>query len=164
MDLVTPGIGLLFWSTLFFLILLFILGKFAWPAILTAIKARNESIKKALESAERARKEMLKVQADNEKILAAAKVERDAMIKEAKQLKDKIIADAKEQAGEEARKLVANAREAIQAEKKAAINDLKSQVANLSIDIAEKILRKKLEDSTAQKKLINTLIKEADLN
>lgn len=164
MDLVTPGIGLLFWSTLFFLILLFILGKFAWPAILTAIRARNESIEKALDSAERARKEMLKVQADNEKILAAAKVERDAMIKEAKQLKDKIIADAKEQAGEEARKLVANARESIQAEKKAAINDLKSQVANLSLDIAEKILKKKLEDSTAQKELINKLIKEADLN
>lgn len=164
MDLVTPGIGLLFWSTLFFLILLFVLGKFAWPAILTAIRARNESIEKALDSAEKARKEMLKVQADNEKILVAAKAERDAMIKEAKQLKDKIIADAKELAGEEARKLVANARESIQAEKKAAINELKSQVANLSLDIAEKILKKKLEDSTAQKELINTLIKEADLN
>lgn len=164
MDLVTPGIGLLFWSTLFFLILLFVLGKFAWPAILTAIRARNESIEKALDSAEKARKEMLKVQADNEKILVAAKAERDAMIKEAKQLKDKIITDAKELAGEEARKLVANARESIQAEKKAAINELKSQVANLSLDIAEKILKKKLEDSTAQKELINTLIKEADLN
>jgi len=164
MDLVTPGIGLIFWTTLFFLILLFILGKFAWPAILTAIRARNESIKQALDAAEKAKKEMAMLQADNEKILAEAKAERDAMMKEAKQLKDKLIADAKEKAGEEAKKLVANAREAIQAEKKAAINDLKSQVANLSLDIAEKILKTKLEDSKAQKELVTKLINEADLN
>ena len=164
MDLVTPGIGLIFWTTLFFLILLFILGKFAWPAILTAIRARNESIRQALDSAEKAKEEMAKLQADNKKILSEAKAERDAMMKEAKQLKDKLIADAKEQASYEARKLVANAREAIQAEKKAAINDLKVQVANLSLDIAEKILKKELEDSKAQKDLINTLINEADLN
>ena len=164
MDLVTPGIGLIFWTTLFFLILLFILGKFAWPAILTAIKARNESIRQALDAAEKAKEEMAKLQSDNQKILAEAKAERDAMMKEAKQLKDKIIAEAKEQASEEGRKLVANARESIQAEKKAAIEDLKSQVANLSLDIAEKILKKNLEDSKAQKELISTLIKEADLN
>jgi len=164
MDLVTPGIGLIFWTTLFFLILLFILGKFAWPAILTAIRARNESIRQALDSAEKAKEEMAKLQADNKKILSEAKAERDAMMKEAKQLKDILIADAKEQASEEARKLVANARESIQAEKKAAINDLKVQVANLSLDIAEKILKKELEDSKAQKELINTMINEADLN
>ena len=164
MDLVTPGIGLIFWTTLFFLILLFVLGKFAWPAILTAIRARNESIKQALDSAERAKKEMAKLQADNEKVLAEAKAERDAMMKEAKQMKEKLIADAKEEAGKEAKKLVANAREAIQAEKKAAINDLKSQVANLSLDIAEKILKTKLEDSKAQKELVSKLINEADLN
>jgi F-type H+-transporting ATPase subunit b len=164
MDLVTPGIGLIFWTTLFFLILLFILGKFAWPAILTAIRARNESIKQALEAAEKAKLEMAKLQADNQKILAEAKAERDAMMMEAKQLKDKLIAEAKEQASAEARRLVNNARESIQAEKKAAINDLKNQVANLSLDIAEKILKKELEDSKAQKELINTLINEADLN
>ena len=164
MDLVTPGIGLIFWTTLFFLILLFILGKFAWPAILTAIKARNESIRQALDAAEKAKVEMAQLQSDNQKILAEAKAERDAMMKEAKQLKDKLIAEAKEQATEEGRKLVANARESIQAEKKAAIEDLKIQVANLSLDIAEKILRKNLEDSKAQKELISTLIKEADLN
>jgi len=164
MDLVTPGIGLIFWTTLFFLILLFVLGKFAWPAILTAIRARNESIKQALDSAERAKKEMAKLQADNEKVLAEAKAERDAMMKEAKQMKEKLIADAKEEAGKEAKKLVANAREAIQAEKKAAINDLKTQVANLSMDIAEKILKTKLEDSKAQKELVSKLINEADLN
>ena len=90
MDLVTPGIGMIFWTTLFFLILLFILGRYAWPAILVAVHARNESINKALESAERARQEMAKLQADNEKILAEAKAERDLMLKEAKDLKDKI--------------------------------------------------------------------------
>ncbi|MDX2429462.1 MAG: F0F1 ATP synthase subunit B [Bacteroides sp.] len=164
MDLVTPGIGLIFWTTLFFLILLFILGKFAWPAILTAIKARNESIKQALDAAEKAKEEMAKLQADNQKILAEAKAERDAMMKEAKQLKDKLIAEAKDEATQEGKRLVTNARESIQAEKKAAINDLKKQVANLSMDIAEKILRQKLEDSKAQKELINTLINEADLN
>jgi len=164
MDLVTPGIGLIFWTTLFFLILLFILGKFAWPAILTAIRARNESIKQALDAAEKAKEEMAKLQSDNKKILAEAKAERDAMIKEAKQLKDKLIAEAKEQASKEARRLVTNARESIQAEKKAAISELKNQVATLSLDIAEKILKKKLEDSKAQKELINSLIKEADLN
>lgn len=164
MDLVTPGIGLIFWTTLFFLILLFILGKFAWPAILTAIKARNESIKQALDAAEKAKEEMAKLQADNQKILAEAKAERDAMMKEAKQLKDKLISEAKEEATQEGKRLVTNARESIQAEKKAAINDLKKQVANLSMDIAEKILKQKLEDSKAQKELINTLINEADLN
>lgn len=164
MDLVTPGIGLIFWTTLFFLILLFVLGKFAWPAILTAIRARNESIKQALEAADRAKKEMAKLQADNKKILSDAKAERDAMMKDAKQMKDKLIADAKEKAGEEAKKLVANARESIQAEKKAAISDMKSQVANLSVDIAEKILKMKLEDGKAQKDLVTKLINETDLN
>lgn len=164
MDLVTPGIGLIFWSTLFFLILLFILGKFAWPAILTAVKARNESIRKALESADKAKEEMARLQADNQKILAEARNERDAMMKEAKQLKDQLIADAKEKATEEAKKLVKSARESIQNEKAAAINDMKSQMASLSVDIAEKILRLKLEDSKAQKELVDKLINEADLN
>ena len=164
MDLVTPGIGMIFWSTLFFLVLLFVLGKFAWPAILTAVKARNESIRKALDAADMAKKEMAKLQADNEKILAEAKAERDAMMKEAKQIKDKLISDAKEKAAEEAKKLVQSARESIQSEKSAAINDMKAQMATLSVDIAEKILRAKLEDSKAQKELVSKLINEADLN
>ncbi len=164
MDLVTPGIGMIFWSTLFFLVLLFVLGKFAWPAILTAVKARNESIRKALDAAEKAKEEMAQLKADNEQILAEAKAERDAMMKEAKEIKDKMIAEAKEKASEEAEKLVKNARESIQREKAAAINDMKEQMATLSIDIAEKILRKNLEDSKAQKELVDKLINEADLN
>ena len=164
MDLVTPGIGMIFWSTLFFLLLLFILGKFAWPAILTAVKARNESIKYALDAADKAKVEMAKLQADNEKILAEAKAERDAMLKEAKAVKDSMIAEAKEKASEEAKKLVQSAREAIQAEKEAAVSDMKAQMVTLSVDIAEKILRNKLEDSKAQKDLVTKLVNEADLN
>ena len=164
MSLVTPDIGMIFWSTLFFLTLLFILGKFAWPAILTAVKARNESIRKALESADRAKEEMAQLQADNERVLAEARAERDAMLKEAKQVKDKLIADAKEKASEEAKKLVASARESIQTEKAAAISEMKAQVAVLSVEIAEKVLKTKLKDSKAQKELVDKLINEADLN
>ena len=164
MYLVTPGIGMIFWSTLFFLVLLFILGKFAWPAILTAVKARNENIRHALDAAERAKEEMTQLKADNEKILAEAKAERDALMREAKSIKDKMIAEAKDKAAEEAAKLVKNARESIQREKAAAINDMKVQMASLSVDIAEKILRSKLEESKAQKELVDRLINEADLN
>ena len=164
MDLVTPGVGMIFWSTIFFLVLLFVLGKFAWPAILTAVKARNESIRKALDAAESAKKEMAKLQADNEKILAEARAERDALMREAKEIRDRLINEAKEKAAEEAKKLVKSARESIQREKAAAMNDMKEQMAGLSVDIAEKILRIKLEDSKAQKNLVNKLINEADLN
>ena len=164
MDLVTPGLGMIVWSTLFFLILLFILGKFAWPAILSAVKARNESIKNALDAADRAKEEMAKLQADNEKILAEAKAERDALMREAKAMKDKLIAEAKEKATEEAAKLVKNARESIQREKTAALNEMKVQMASLSVEIAEKLLRKKLGDPEAQKELVDKLIREADLN
>jgi F-type H+-transporting ATPase subunit b len=164
MDLVTPGLGMIFWSTLFFLVLLFILGKFAWPAILSAVRARNESIRQALDAANKAKEEMARLQADNEKILAEAKAERDALLKEAKLVKDKLIAEAKEKAGEEAKKLVQSAREAIRTEKAAALNEMKEQMATLSVEIAEKILRAKLGESKAQKALVDKLIKEADLN
>ncbi len=164
MDLVTPGIGLIFWSALFFLILLFILGKFAWPAILLAVHARNDSIRKALDAADKAKEEMAQLQADNQKILTEAKAERDAMLREAKHVKEDLIADAKEKASEEAKKIVQNARESILTEKAAAINDMKIQMATLSVDIAEKILRIKLDDSKAQKDLVDKLVGESDLN
>jgi F-type H+-transporting ATPase subunit b len=164
MDLITPGIGMIFWSTLFFLVLLFILGKFAWPAILTAVKARNESIRHALDAADKAKEEMAQLQASNELILAEARAERDALMKEAKGIKEKLIADAKDQASLEAKKLVQNAREAIQAEKAAALHEMKEQIAGLSVEIAEKILRSELGESKAQKELVDKLINEADLN
>ena len=164
MDLVTPGIGMIFWTTLFFLILLFILGKFAWPAILAAVNARNDSIKKALETAEKAREEMAQLQSDNEKILAEAKVERDAMIKEARDMKDKIISEAKEKAGEEASKVLKNARAAIQSEKTSAITEMKQQMALLSVNIAEKVLKSKLSGDKEQKELVEKLVDDIDLN
>ena len=164
MQLVTPGIGMIFWSTLFFLVLLLLLRKFAWPAILTAVRARNESIRMALDAAEKAKKEMAQLQADNEKILAEARAERDALLKEAKEMKNKLISEAREKASEEAKKLVQSARASIQTEKAAAINDMKAQMAILSVDVAEKILREKLKDSKAQKELVDKLINEADLN
>ena len=164
MDLVTPGIGLIFWSTLFFLILLFVLGKFAWPAILAAVVARNESIRKALDSADKAREEMKQLQADNEKILAEAKAERDALLKDARDVKDRLISEAKEQASLEAKKLLKSAKEAIHAEKASAINEMKEQMASLSVDIAEKLIKLKLGNDKEQKELVNKLVDELDLN
>ena len=164
MDLVTPGIGLIFWSTLFFLILLFVLGKFAWPAILTAVVARNESIRKALESADQAREEMKQLQANNEKILAEAKAERNALLKDARDVKDRLISEAKEQASLEAKKLLKSAKEAIHAEKASAITEMKEQMAVLSVDIAEKLIKLKLGNDKEQKELVNKLVDEIDLN
>jgi len=164
MDLLTPGIGMIFWTTLFFLILLLILRKFAWPSILSAVHARNDSIRKALQSAEKARAEMAKLRADNEKVLAEAKAERDAIMKEARDVKDKIISEAKEKASEEASRLLKNVRETIQNEKASAITEMKQQMAVLSVEIAEKILRQKLDNDKEQKALIEKLVDEIDLN
>ena len=164
MDLVTPAIGMIFWTTLFFLILLFILGKYAWPAILSAVAARNESIRKALDSAEKAREEMVKLQADNKLILAEAKKERDAMMKDARDVKDKIIAEAKEKAGTETSKMIQNAKEAIRSEKDAAVMEMRTQMAKLSIEIAEKVLVEKLGNDRAQKDLVDKLVNDIDLN
>ena len=164
MDLLTPGIGMIFWTTLFFLILLLILRKFAWPSILSAVHARNDSIRKALQAAEKARAEMAKLRADNEKVLAEAKAERDAIMKEARDVKDKIISEAKEKASEEASRLLKNVRETIQNEKAAAITEMKQQMAVLSVEIAEKILRQKLDNDKEQKALIEKLVDEIDLN
>ncbi|MFC2129538.1 F0F1 ATP synthase subunit B [Bacteroidota bacterium] len=164
MDLVTPGIGMIFWTTLFFLILLFVLGRFAWPAILAAVVARNESIRKALDAAEKAREDMAQLQADNEKILAEAKAERDGMMKDARDVKDKIIAEAREKAGAEASKMIQNAKATIRSEQAAAISEMKVQVAKLSVEIAEKILVEKLRNDQAQKDLVSRLMDDIDLN
>ena len=135
MDLITPEFGLVFWTLITFLVLLFILKKFAWKPILGAVSEREEGIKDALASAVEARKEMENLQADNERILKEARAEREALLKEARELKSKMIDDAKQDAKSEASKLVAQAQAAIEAEKKAAIADLKSQVAQISISM-----------------------------
>lgn len=162
--LVTPGVGLIFWTSIVFILLLVLLGKFAWKPILSAIKEREEGIETALKSAEAAKKEMENLKAGNEKILNEARSERDALLKEARDTKESIIAEAKTKATKEADRILATAREQIVAEKNAAIADLKAQVATLSIDIAEKILKSELSSDEKQKSLVNNLMKDVNLN
>ena len=164
MDLITPEFGLVFWTLITFLILLFILRKFAWKPILGAVSDREEGIKDALASAEKARKEMENLTADNERILKEARAEREALLKEAREMKSKLISDAKEEARSEANKLMEQAKSLIANEKKAAIADLKSQVANLSIDIAEKVVKDELSNKDKQLKLVESMLGEATLN
>ena len=158
------SIGLFFWQTVLFLALLFLLRKYAWKPILNAVNEREEGIREALESADNAKLEMENLQADNQKLLKEARLEREAMLKEARDIKNKMIEDAKDDAREEANKLITQAQAAIQSEKKAAIADLKSQVANLSIDIAEKVVRAELSNKDKQEKLVESMLGEATLN
>jgi F-type H+-transporting ATPase subunit b len=164
MDLITPELGLIFWTTLSFLILLFILGKFAWKPILNAVNDREEGIKNSLAEADKARQEMLDLKSDNEKILNEARAERDGMLKEARDIKNNLIEEAKDEAKVQANKLMEQAKIAIQNEKLAAIADIKSQVANLSIDIAEKVVKDELSDKNKQLKLVEQLLGEVKLN
>lgn len=158
------SLGLFVWQTVLFLALLFLLRKYAWKPILTAVEEREEGIKSALDAADNAKKEMEALNADNEKILREAKAERDSILKEARELKDGIIAEAKTQATEEADKVMASAREQINNEKMAAITDLKNQVASLSVDIAEKILKSELKDDNKQKEMVNSALEEASID
>ena len=164
MGLMIPETGLVIWMIITFLILLFLLRKFAWKPILKMIKDREDSIDSALKSAEKAKEEMRNLQSDNEKILAQARHERDQMMKEARDMKDAIVGEAKGKAKEEADKMLSAAREAIQNEKMAAITELKNQVAVLSVEIAEKILKRELSDENKQKDLIGDLLKDTKLN
>jgi F-type H+-transporting ATPase subunit b len=164
MGLITPDFGLLFWMLLAFSIVLYILKKYAWKPILNALKEREKTIEVALKSAEKAKTEMAKLQADNENILAEARLERDKLIKEARQMKDKLIEEAKIQAQVEGQKLIEAARLSIQSEKKAAIKEIKDQVAELSVQIAEKLMKDKLGDSTNQGQYIDKLLKDIKLN
>jgi F-type H+-transporting ATPase subunit b len=164
MELVTPNVGLVFWTGIIFLILLLLLWKFAWKPILAAIDKRNQSIEEALNAAENARHEMEKLQADNKKIIAEAALERDRMLKEAREFGDEIIKKAKEDAQSEIIKLKENAQMEIAAQKAGAISEIKNQVAVLSVDIAEKILRKSLSSEEKHNDLINDMLKDIKLN
>ena len=141
--------GLFFWQMLLFVLLLFLLKKFAWQPILKALNDREEGIKSALESAENAKLEMENLQADNHKLIQEARIEREAMIKEAREIKEKMIS---------------NAQDAIESEKKSAITDIKNQVANLSIDIAEKVVKGELSDKGKQLKLVEDMLNDSTLN
>lgn len=164
MDLVTPEIGLVFWTSLVFIIVLIILRRVAWKPILTAVSEREESIENALSSAEKAREEVANMKADNERILNEARAERDAILKEAREMKDSIVAEAKAKATEEGDKMITAAQEAIHNQKQAAITELKNQVAALSIEIAEKILRQQLANKDSQKEMVDKMLKEIGQN
>lgn len=164
MDLVTPGFGLVFWMTLSFLIIVFLLGKFAWKPILKAIKEREDTIQNALEAADRAKEEMRKLKESNESLLQQAREERDQLMKEARETKDQIISEAKNKAKEEADKILASSREEIKNEKTKAIEELKGQVAEISFQIAEQVLAEKLADSDKQSDSVRKALSEINFN
>jgi len=164
MGLVTPDYGLLFWMMLTFLVVLYILKKFAWGPILSSLKEREDSIEEALASAQKAREEMDKLQADNEKILAEAREERSKMLKEAKEMQLRMVDEAKQKAAQEADKMIESARRAIENEKESAINEMKENIASLSVLIAEKILKQQLDDPKKQKELMDQYLKDIKLN
>jgi len=155
------SVGLFFWQTVLFILLVLLLKKFAWKPILKAVNEREQGIKDALDSAQKAKEEMANLQADNEKLLKEARAERDAMLKEARDIKNKMISDAKDEAKVEADKMVAQAQAAIESEKKAAIADLKNQVATLSINIAEKVVKQNLATDDKQQELVKSLLEES---
>lgn len=157
------SIGLFFWQTIIFIALILLLKKFAWKPILDSVNEREQGIKDALLSAEKAREEMASLQSDNELTLKKARVERDTLLKEAREIKQKLIDDAKSEAKNEASKIIAQAKEAIQNEKNSAIVDLKNQMADLSIGIAEKVLQSKMSEDKAQMNLVKELIKDVTL-
>jgi F-type H+-transporting ATPase subunit b len=164
MELIKPDLGLLIWMLLSFSIVLYVLAKFAWRPILAALKHRERSIQRSLEAAHRAKEEMAKIEFGNEKITQLAKLERENLLKEAKEIKNNMIEEAKELAKQEAKKIVQDARDSVEQEKNLVINEIKNQIASLSVDIAEKILKQNLGDESTQKKLIDELVKDIDLN
>ncbi|WP_419870700.1 F0F1 ATP synthase subunit B [Chryseobacterium sp. CT-SW4] len=164
MGIIEPGIGLLFWMTLTFVILLFLLAKFAWKPIVNAVNDRETSIVDALNQAKLAKKEMEDLKADNERIIREAKVERDAILKEAREIKDRIVGEAKDVAKAEGDKIIAAAKQTIEAEKNAAMSDIKTQIGALSVNIAESILKQKLDNSEAQNELVQNYLNKSNLN
>ena len=158
------SLGLFFWQTLLFIALVFLLWKYAWNPILNAVNDREEGLKNALAAAEEAKKEMQNVTADGEKLLQEARAEREVMLKEAREIKDKIVADARDLAQVEGDKLIKQAQATIESEKKAAVADIKNQVADLSLQIAEKVIKEQLSDDKKQIKLVDDMLGDIKLN
>jgi F-type H+-transporting ATPase subunit b len=164
MGIIEPGIGLLFWMTLTFVILLFLLAKFAWKPIVNAVNEREASIVDALNQAKLAKKEMEDLKSDNERIIREAKFERDAILKEAREIKDRIVGEAKDAAKNEGDKMIASAKQTIETEKNAAMADIKTQIGTISVSIAESILKQKLENNEAQNELVQNYLNKSNLN
>ncbi|RZL20627.1 MAG: F0F1 ATP synthase subunit B [Pedobacter sp.] len=164
MDLLVPEIGLLVWNTIAFLLLVFLLGKFAWKPIMKAIHEREQSIDDALNKAELAKQEMARLTSQNQDLMQQARAERDEILKEAKTLKDSILNEAKKQAQVEGAKLIEKAKIEIENQKKVALAEVKGQVSSLSLEIAERVLRTQLDDKTKQEALVANLLKDVELN
>ncbi len=156
--------GLFFWQLIILVVLILLMVKFAWKPIMEAINSREEGISNALLAAENAKKDMQNLKADNEKLLAEARAERDIMIKEAREIKEKMISDAKSEAQVQGEKMIEQAKATIASEKNAAIADLKNQVGTLSLEIAEKVLKGELANKEAQTKLVEKMLGDAKLN
>lgn len=163
MELVTPEIGLVFWTTVSFLVLFFILAKFAWKPIMAAIDERERNIEESLLKAEAAKEEMARLTNENDALLKQARIERDLILQEARKVKEQIIGEAKDAAQKEGARMIELARIEINSQKALAMTDVKNQVAALSLEIAEKILRKEFEDSSKQDALVADLLKEVKL-
>jgi len=164
MDLLTPGTGLLFWQLLVFLALFFLLSKMAWKPILSSLKEREESIQTALDSAERAKLEMAALQAGNEKLLKEAREERDKILRDARDAASRLHDQAQTDARKNADRLIEDAKAVINTEKQAALRDVKAQVALFSLQVAEKLIKKNLADDKSQKELIDSYIKDINVN
>jgi len=164
MELITPGLGLIFWMTLTFLILLFILGKFGWPVITHMISERETLIQDSLNEAQKARHEMEELMFSNEILLKKANEERDVILNEARLFGDTLKKEAREKAQEEAEKIIESARVRINQEKVQALSELKNQIASFSIDIATKILEEELSSNDNKKKLIEKRVSDFNFN
>jgi F-type H+-transporting ATPase subunit b len=164
MDLIIPRSGLIFWQLIGFLALLFLLIKFAWKPMLASLAEREASIDDALKAAEQARNEMANLKAENEKLLQEARLERDVILKKAQDASVKMIEDAKSESAKQGAQLIEAAKAVIETEKKAALTEVKNQVALLTLEVTEKLLRKKLSDDKAQVELVDQFIKDLKLN
>jgi F-type H+-transporting ATPase subunit b len=164
MDLLTPGTGLILWQAFVFILLFFLLSKLAWKPILASLKERESSIQTALETAEKARAEMAKLTADNDKLLKEAREERDRILREAREAANRLKDDMHAEAKKAAEKIIDDARAAINIEKQAAMKEVKVQVAMFSLQVAEKLMKKNLSGDKEQKDLVEGYIKELKLN
>lgn len=164
MQLLNPGIGLIIWQTIVFVLLFLLLAKLAWKPIITSLKDRERSIQDALDTAEKARHEMSQLKSDNEKLLKEAREERDRILREAREISIRMREEAQLDAKKTSEKIVEDARAVINIEKQAALKEVKVQVAMFSLEIAEKLIRKNLSGDKAQKDLVETYVKDLKVN
>lgn len=162
--MLSAGLGTIIWTSVAFLVVVFLLKKMAWGPILETLRERENEIEQSLKAAEEAKRQMEELKSDNEKLIKEARLERDQILKQAKEAKEAMISEAKSKAKEEADKLIANAKATIDTEKKAALTELKNSVAGIALEIAEKVVKERLSDDAKQVELVNTLVKDININ